>query len=45
MIKKSLYLCAFLAAACLPGMLIAQDVAQAEVATVALETAVEATTI
>ena len=44
MIKKSLYLCAFLAAACLPGMLIAQDAAQAEVATVALETAVEATT-
>ena len=44
MIKKSLYLCAFLVATCLPGMLIAQDAAQAEVATVALETAVEATT-
>ena len=44
MIKKSLYLCAFLVAMCLPGMLIAQDAPQAEVATVALETAVEATT-
>ena len=44
MIKKSLYLCAFLAAICLPGLLIAQDAAQAEVATVALETAVKATT-
>lgn len=43
MIKKTLCMCAFWVAMCLPGMLIAQDATQAEVPTVAFETAVEAT--